>query len=92
MSELGDIYALWDEEKKLKKKSNANKSTQLLLDNHVVFTSNNNGVHLVIEGRYCLIDFWPSTGTWIHRPSGIPRRGVFRLLGFIGKKITSNEE
>ena len=92
MSELGDVFALWDEEKKLKKKYNANKSTQLLIDNDVVFTSNNNGVHLIVEGRGCLIDFWPSTGKWINRPSGIPRRGVFRLLGFIGKKITRTED
>jgi len=69
-----------------RKRENVQRSTQLLIDQDIDFTVHNLGIHLIITCNKGIIDFWPSTGRWIHRngkdytPGG---RGVLKLLSFI---------
>jgi len=63
------------------------RSTQQLIDNDVDFTVHNKGYHLIITYPKGIIDFWPSTGRWIHRgmedytPEG---HGITELLYYMG--------
>jgi len=70
------------EESKKRKKSNLEKSTQILIDKGIDFKSKNNGVHLIV-GEY---NFWPSTGLFIHRRTDNPGRGIYNLLRELGVK------
>ena len=83
MSEMGELFSAWKELKKEKKNLNKTQSKQILIDHSIPFDEKNSGLHLVLHSCRGVIDFWPSTGKWIHRHSGIPRRGVFRLLAFL---------
>ncbi len=65
-------------------------SIALLRKYEVPFTTNNDGVHLMIQRDKMRIDFWPGTGLWIFGNSPDTRRsrrGVFNLLKFLGKEI-----
>ena len=39
-------------------------SIEYIKENGLIFTSHNDGSHLIVEGRTCYIDFWPGTGRW----------------------------
>lgn len=79
MSDVGELYRAWGEDKKRKKESNQEYSTNLLIQKGVEFESKNWGNHLVVTGKNCVIDFWPSTGKFIVR--GVKHgRGVRNLL------------
>lgn len=62
-----------------KRASNRKTSPEVLEAYGVKFEAKNNGAHLVVEGKYSLIDFWPGTGKFITR-SGTQGRGVFNLM------------
>jgi len=80
MSELGDDFKAWDDQKKAKKVSNKEQSTQLLIDRGVNFTSHGGGIHLKVHSDHIgIIDFWPSTGKFKTK-QGKQGRGVFKLL------------
>lgn len=77
MSELGETFKAWDEEKTLKKRSNSESSISILKENGIVYKIlSTNGPHLRI-GEY---DFWAGTGLWINRKSRKRGRGIFNLL------------
>jgi hypothetical protein len=53
----------------------------------VPFTTNNAGVHVMIQHNGKQLNYWPGTGLW-HYPTAsgrIERRGIRSLLQFLGK-------
>lgn len=80
MGDTGDDFRAMKEASKERKQSNQDRSTELLISKGVEFEIKNFGNHLIVEGRYCLIDFWPSTGKFIPRNNCSSGRGVFNLL------------
>lgn len=80
---MGDMRDSFDDLKEAsrdRKKYNQVNSTQILVDKGVEFEEKNFGVHLIVQGKKGLIDYWPSTGKFIPRTSGRTGRGVFNLL------------
>ena len=47
------------------------------------FESHSMGAHLIIQSKHGLIDFWPATGLFIYRMSGLKGRGIERLISYI---------
>ncbi|MCK2149482.1 hypothetical protein MYE70_10430 [Marinobacter alexandrii] len=81
MGDMGEVFNEMKRQKKERRASNTEKSTQLLIEKGVKFESKNSGAHLVVQGKDGrLIDFWPSTGKF--RPRGDKRfqGGVFKML------------
>jgi len=56
-----------------------------LQTNNILFERKNDGVHLVVEGTTCRIDFWPITGKWATR-RGVKGYGLRNLITFITGK------
>ena len=79
MSEIGDTFKILKDRSKLKKLSNIESSTLMLLDKGYDVDIRNNGVHLIIDWNDKTVDFWPSTGKWIIR-GGRTSRGVKGLI------------
>lgn len=83
MSDMGeywrDVKPAMQERSKERRKHNRDNSAALLLERGVEFETRNDGVHLIVKGRDCLIDFWPGTGKYITR-NGKQGRGVHSLL------------
>lgn len=84
MSEVGDIFGIIKEQNKVKKQSNLDYSTALLLETDFSVQIKNAGVHLIVGNNGVVVDFWPSTGKWIVR-GGITSRGVGGLIRFLNK-------
>lgn len=84
MSELGEIFSAWREEKKEKKISNLEKSIQILDNNNI-----NYDVLSDTHYRISNYDFWPSTGLFINRKTGRKGRGVFNLIRNLQKTETT---
>ena len=82
MGDMGDIFKSLKEDRRVKKSSNKESSTQILIDNGIEFESKNNGVHLIITCRSGKIDFWPSTGKWTPRGER-DGRGISKLIRYI---------
>jgi hypothetical protein len=67
-----------------KRQSNKVNSTARLVAAGITFTSNNSGVHLMVNHGDQVVDFWPSTGRWRTRTRPvIDRRGVRELLKYL---------
>ncbi len=50
----------------------------------VVYTTNENGDHMMIDDKvHGRIDFWPTTGRWICTPAKRRSRGIASLLDFL---------
>lgn len=78
----------WNEAKKEKKEYNYENSVRMLKENNINFKVQPNGSHLVVESD---VDYWPSTGKFIHRGSGKSGRGIRNLLTFLKNKPTKNK-
>lgn len=81
MSEIGEIFGAMREISRQKKANNRKGSVEILKQNKINFVEKNNGIHLIVEGRF---DFYPSTGLFIERATKKTGRGVFNLI----KKIS----
>lgn len=83
MGDMGDIWReakpLMKEESKQRRHHNRTSSRDLLASRGIAFESRNEGAHLIVKGRDCVIDFWPGTGKYIAR-DGRKGRGVRNLL------------
>lgn len=79
MGDMAEIFNAYKEGRKVKKRNNKKESTELLIKHDIKFTSKNNGSHLIVEGLFGPIDFWPSTGRFITR-NGRKGRGVRKLI------------
>ena len=82
MTELGDDYRFWKKAKQNKRWANLKWSTAYIKELGFPFESKSGGIHLIIDGPDCKIDFWPSTGKWIFR-TGERGRGVKNLVNKI---------
>lgn len=83
MGDTGEVFRLYKEQRKKKKETNIENSTNLLKKEGIEFESKNCGVHLIVKCSV-IIDFWPSTGKWISR-AGKQGNGVRNLLKYIQK-------
>lgn len=81
MSDLGETFKAYKQDRKAKKETNLLQSLQLLDKHHVSYKilSSNNG-HVRIGDR---VDFWCSTGTWYDRYKKRKGRGVFNLIKYL---------
>ena len=85
MGDMGEFFRAMDAHKKARRKDNTDKSTEILRVIGVDYEIKNHGAHIIVSyGEGLKIDFWPSTGVWIPRDTQKKRRGVFRLLEYIG--------
>ncbi len=80
MGDMGDDFRAWDAEKKAKKQSNIEKSTDILTTRGWAFETKNGGVHLIVRNNGKIADFWPSTGKYNIRGEQEYKRGVFNLM------------
>lgn len=78
MSDLGETFKAWREEKRRKKKSNAKSSKAALTNAGFKFTEFSTH-HLRVKN----FDFWPSTGKWISVDKKKEGRGVFQLIALL---------
>lgn len=81
MSDLGETFKAWREEKQKKKEDNLNKSEQILIDREIPYEKFTD-YHFLVNKE---IDFWASTGKWIVRKNKKHGRGVFKLIDEIKK-------
>lgn len=75
-----ETWACLAEQPKAKRASNRDSSAKLLAERSYYFTSHNQGAHLVVSHEGLTVDFWPGTGKWICRTTGVTSRGVFNLV------------
>ncbi|GAG54683.1 unnamed protein product [marine sediment metagenome] len=80
MGDVGDDFKALKEHKKLKRQSNTIYSTDKLDELGIKYESKNDGAHLVVEGTYSKIDFWPSTGKFYIRKAKGYARGINNLI------------
>lgn len=73
--DLGETFRAMREESRERRSKNLEDSIQILVQRKVVFERLSQD-HLRID-RW---DFWPSTGLYIERATGLRGRGVFQLL------------
>jgi len=82
MGDVGDVFREMRKDSQKKRESNRELSTKLLREKNIPFIAKNKGYHLIVEGKDCYIDFWPSTGKWIDR-KGEKGFGVRNLIKHI---------
>jgi len=58
-----------------------------LKEKGIDFEFKNYGAHLIVQNR---VDFWPGTGLWIIRDSGVKFRGLDNLLAWLENNDTNN--
>ncbi len=69
-----------------RRSDNRKQSAKYLDDHGILFTTNNHGAHLMVEGSKSMIDFWPGTGRWKSR-KGKEGFGVRKLVKDIGEEV-----
>lgn len=84
MGDLGefwrDVRASRKQRESIQKARSYEKSMKILAGNYVQFESKNNGMHLIVTGKDCLIDFWPTTERFISRDGKHDGFGAKNLL------------
>lgn len=85
MSDGADLWKEFKAYKQEKRASNRQSSADLLTTSGIVFTSHNDGAHLIVEGATKYIDFWPGTGRWNCR-TGKKGFGVINLIQYVKKR------
>ena len=85
MSELSECFKVLKEDGKQRRANNRKNSADMLANSGISFESKNGGAHLIVEGRSCLIDFWPGTGKWNAR-DGKRGFGVKNLIVYIKRE------
>lgn len=63
--------------------ANRASARQLLEAHGIEYRTNNDGIHLMVEGNTGYIDFWPGTGRWRARECEASGFGVRALLDAI---------
>ena len=67
MSELAASFKTKKTAGQKRRAFNRKRSAKYLDIHKILFTSNNNGAHLIMDGHRGYIDFWPGTGKWKSR-------------------------
>ncbi len=75
------------EASKKRRKKNRETSLKILTEVDVMINEKNDGAHLIVKTPRggSIIDFWPGTGLYIVRKSGLRGRGVRNLIKEINK-------
>jgi hypothetical protein len=84
MSEAIEVIADLKAESAARRKSNRERSSQMLVALGVEFETRNDGAHLIVKHNGVTVDFWPGTGKYITRRTSKHGRGVFNLLKLLG--------
>ncbi len=65
-----------------KKKTSRNRTycRGKLTDRGIPFTAHNKNAHLVVTGSMEIIDYWPGTGLFKGRQTGVKGRGISNLI------------
>ncbi len=84
MGDMADAFNDMKEHSKQKRAANRQYAPRVLEQADIPFVVKNGGVHLIVEGGDCFIDFWPGTGRWITRTGKIGF-GVKNLIKFIAR-------
>lgn len=89
MGDMREVYKAMKESKRTRHAANRKLYANLLNQAGVPFSTNNDGVHLIVDGGDSgKIDFWPGTGKWIAR-SGKNGKGISTLLSAINRNSSS---
>lgn len=89
MSDMAEDFNALRKFKQEKRADNRAQSAAVLSRSGIVFTSNNDGAHLVVLAGSKTVDFWPGTGLWIVRGQETYRhRGVRKLVGYVEQQRT----
>lgn len=86
-----DMVGIWDAMKdtsKEKRARNRQNGPALLTEAGIPFESKNNGAHLIVGPQGHIFDYWPGTGYWKSRETGISRRGVKNLITRIKRELS----
>jgi len=87
MSEVIEGFKMQRQLRQQERRSNKLANTQKLRDEGIVFSSKNDGNHLIIVIGQELISFYPSTERWfVHRFRSKTIHGVESLLAYIKSK------
>lgn len=82
---MGEMIEVLQAVKKLNQ-SNAAQMRQLipmeLNRRHIMFSTHNEGAHLIVETSHGLVDYWPGTGKWKAR-DGVRGHGLDGLLAYM---------
>lgn len=81
MSDIGDAFKTLSESHRSKSKRR-HQALDRLKEEGIPFTTNNDGVHLSVEGPTCFIDYWPGTGQW-KSCKGCHGFGLVNLINYI---------
>lgn len=84
MGEMIEMMGCLREASMERRANNRASSAEILRQRGVAFVSKNDGAHLIVTHGKVTADFWPGTGKYSLRGSGVYKRGVFNLLRDIG--------
>jgi hypothetical protein len=91
-----DIWKAQKEAGQEKRAQNRESSAEYLIAQGIPYTSNNGGVHLIIQFKGRRADFWPGTGKWVfNATTTAPRaegRGVRQLVKFFSTIKTREDD
>lgn len=59
---------------------------KILNENGIPFSTNNDGVHLIIPRDQFTVDYWPGTGKFNVRGTKSYGRGIYNLIDLIKQK------
>ncbi|MES0444918.1 MAG: hypothetical protein ABUJ92_00095 [Desulfobacterales bacterium] len=79
MGDVGETFNALKDLSREKRARNREASPEILTRKGILFESKNLGAHLIVQGRDCVIDFWPGTGKFFAR-GGRGGRGVYNLI------------
>ncbi len=63
--------------------NNREGSAEMLTGAGIAFETKNAGAHLIVRHAGRVVDFWPGTGKWIERGTGLDKRGVRPLISHL---------
>lgn len=82
MSDIGDAFKALRELQRGARAKLRHQAQDRLKEEGIPFTTNNDGIHLIVEGPTCFIDYWPGTGRWKSR-KGYHGFGLVKLINYI---------
>lgn len=66
-----------------KRAQHRDSARSLLESRGIGYHTNNDGIHLIVQGNSGYIDFWPGTGKWRARAPRIHGFGILNLIEMI---------
>ena len=90
---MGDVGEAWKDTKDIRKTYSLQKRVRnykyainIFETNNISYLLNNNGYHLIVNHNDMVIDYWPTTGKFSIRGSGIYHRGINNLMKQLSAK------